>query len=959
MAFGFFKRLAGDPSSVALRRAQSHVSKINSYEEDYRKLSDEQLRGKTAELKERYGKGETLDDLLPEAFAVVREGADRSVGMRHFDVQLVGGAVLHNGQIAEMKTGEGKTLVATLPVYLNALAGEGVHVVTVNDYLARRDTEWMGQVYQFLGLTVGNIYHDQPHDEKKAAYEADITYGTNNEFGFDYLRDNMVSELEQMVQRKLNYAIVDEVDSILIDESRTPLIISAPSTQSGDLYKRFAGLVPNLKKEEDFTVDEKRRSAILTDEGIKKVEKYLGVNNVYEAGGVMMVHHLEQALQAQALFRRDKEYVVQDGEVIIVDEFTGRMMPGRRFSEGLHQAIEAKEGVKIQEESRTMATITFQNYFRLYQRLAGMTGTAATEREEFQKIYSLDVVTVPTHRDMIRKDNNDQIYKTEKAKLEAISRDVAERQKSGQPVLLGTIAVEKSERLSSHLKQAGVKHEILNAKNHAREAEIIANAGAPGSVTVSTNMAGRGTDIKLGGEPPVHDDAKSEAVYEKAHGAWQERHEQAKSAGGLHVIGSERHEARRIDNQLRGRSGRQGDPGSTQFFVSLEDDLMRIFAGDKIKRVMERLKVPDDQPIQAGIISKSIESAQKKVEGHNFDIRKHVVEYDDVMNAHREVIYGRRRNILEKADLKENIQDMLAQEVDLLIALHAAGDDQHEWNFGKIAEGINSIVNVEGDLAGQLKDTKSKDELRSGLVDMLNRAYQAKEEEQGEENMRTLERMVMLRTIDTLWVDHLDSMEHLRDGIGLRGYGQRDPLVEYKQEAYRMFENLLGGIQAEVTHTLFKVGLVAEPQPSEIEQAAKQVKTAKPGDTGRSKAAKVGTEEPGEEPIEEEKQPTTKKARRKAKQAETPAPPAPAPQATVTNAEALASTPSDAEVAAKAAEVKQEGSTTVTISQRSTATPNPASSATAAKVGRNDPCPCGSGLKYKRCGLINAPEHKG
>ncbi|MEX2209412.1 MAG: SEC-C metal-binding domain-containing protein, partial [Patescibacteria group bacterium] len=768
-----------------------------------------------------------------------------------------------------------------------------------------------------------------------------ITYGTNNEFGFDYLRDNMVGTMDQVVQRELGFAIVDEVDSILIDESRTPLIISGPADESGDLYQRFAGLVPKLAAETDYVVDEKRKAAILTDEGIKKMEHFLGIGNIYEAGGVKLVHHLEQALQAHTLYRKDKEYVVKDGNVMIVDEFTGRLMPGRRFSEGLHQAIEAKEGVEIKQETRTMATITFQNYFRLYGKLSGMTGTADTEKEEFHKIYKLDVTVIPTHREMIRDDLQDQIYKTTDGKLDAIVREVKERHEKKQPVLLGTIAVEKSERLAKQLTQAGIKHEVLNAKNHAREAEIIAAAGEPGAVTVSTNMAGRGTDIKLG-----------KGVAE---------------LGGLHVIGSERHEARRIDNQLRGRSGRQGDPGSSQFFVSLEDDLMRIFGGDKIRGVMEKLKLPEDQPIQAGMISKSIESAQKKVEGRNFDIRKHVVQYDDVMNAHRDVIYKRRRKLLEKAAVTDDIKDMFRQELTAIVHSFTPGDDPSEWEFDKIAEQVGTILKVEGNLTEQLKAGGSREQIVDGLVKMIEQAYAAKEKEQGEENMRSLERMVMLRTIDTLWVDHLDAMEHLREGIGLRGYGQRDPLTEYKAEAFRMFEELLATIQSEVTHTIFKVGLVQAQAPTEVAQAAQQVRTAKEGDKGTPVKPVIGKEEPGEEPVDSPpSHPPArgkKKATKAAKKTEKREPETPSAQVTIRTPDGRAITPEEAEQLAStpsAAEVKQEGSATITVKQREASAPNPATNAAGApKVGRNDPCPCGSGLKYKKCGLINASEHQG
>ncbi len=920
MAFGFLKRLAGDPSEAELRKIRPQLKRINQLSEAYARLSDAKLKAHTTQFRKRLADGESLDDLLPEAFATVREAAARTIKERHFDVQLLGGAMLHQGKIAEMKTGEGKTLTSTLPVYLNALAGQGVHVVTVNEYLARRDTEWMGQIYTFLGLSVGNIYHDQPREEKQAAYAADITYGTNNEFGFDYLRDNMVGSIDQVVQRPLRYAIVDEVDSILIDEARTPLIISGPAAAGSELYQRFAGLIPKLQRNTDYTVDEKRRTAILTDDGIKKMEQFLGISNIYEGGGVMLVHHLEQALQAHALYHRDKDYVVKDGEVVIVDEFTGRLMSGRRYSEGLHQAIEAKERVEIKEESRTMATITFQNYFRLYDKLAGMTGTAATEREEFQQIYRLEVVGIPTHRSMIRHDLNDQIYKTEQAKFSAIVSDVAKRHQAKQPVLLGTIAVEKSEQLSKALTKAGIKHEVLNAKNHAREAEIIARAGQPGAVTVSTNMAGRGTDIKLGSG--------------------------VDKLGGLHVIGSERHEARRIDNQLRGRSGRQGDPGSSQFFVSLDDDLMRIFAGERIKSVMERLKVPEDQPIQAGMISRSIESAQKKVEGHNFDIRKHVVQYDDVMNAHREVIYRRRRQLLEQADMKSDILEMFRRQIDGLLTSYAPEDNVAAWQYDQLAEQFKTMVAVEGDLASDLKQAKNHDELGSGLLDMVERSYAVKEEQQGAPQMRMLERAVLLQTIDTLWIDHLDALEHLREGAGLRP--SNEALTWYKQESYRLFEDLQATIEAEVTHTLFKVGL-ATPAQTEIEQAAQHARTAKSGDRGKGRAAVVGTAEPGEEPVEPLPKPrANKKTRRAAKTSQPAAPTATPPSVSMQQAEALAARP--------AAQTTTEGDTTITVRARGRSS-NPVAAAEP-KIGRNDPCPCGSGLKYKKCGLINAPEHQ-
>lgn len=770
-------KIFGDANEKYLKKLQSLIDKINSFEPTLESFSNEKLKEKTREFKERFKKGETLNDVLPEAFALVREAAKRTLGQRHFDCQLIGGIVLDQGKIAEMKTGEGKTLAATLPLYLNALEGKGCHLITVNDYLARRDMVWMGQIYHLLGLSVGCLNHDQsflydpdykkPGEEKdktrdelgsfrvvedflrpvsrKEAYLADITYGTNNEFGFDYLRDNMAYDLANQSQRGFNYAIVDEVDSILIDEARTPLIISAPDIESSKWYQEFARIIPKLKSEADYQLDEKMKAVTLTEEGINKIEKILGMGNIYEERGIKYLHHLEQALRAEALFKRDKDYVVKDGQILIVDEFTGRLMPGRRWSGGLHQAIEAKEGVKVQPESITLASITFQNYFRMYQKLAGMTGTAATSAEEFDKVYGLEVIIVPTNEPMIREDLADRVYKTEKGKFEALVREIKERQLKGQPVLVGTTSIEKNEYLGKLLNREGVPHQILNAKHHQREGEIIAQAGKSGAITIATNMAGRGVDIILGGNPPDEKEAKK--VIE---------------LGGLQVIGTERHEARRIDNQLRGRSGRQGDSGCSQFFVSLEDDLLRIFGSERIKSLMDVLKIPEDQPIEAHLVSEAIESAQSKIEGMNFDLRKHILEYDDVMNKHREVIYKKRRETLEKAqssNLKPQILEMIKK----------AGYSEED--------------------------------------------YQKKEKEVGEENMRQIEKIISLRTLDTLWMEHLENMEYLRDSVRLRAYGQRDPLVEYKNEGHKMFRQLLSTLEASIAQTIFKVSLVPAPAP--------------------------------------------------------------------------------------------------------------------------------------------------
>ena len=857
------KLLIGDPNAKVLKSLQTNVDKINSLESEYEKLSDDKLKSKTLEFKKRLEAGETLDDILVEAFATVREVSKRTTGMRHYDVQLVGGMVLHSGKIAEMRTGEGKTLVATLPIYLNALAGKGVHLITVNDYLAKRDAVWMSQIYDFLGLSVGIIQNqrvsyiydssilgnniegsdiDQERDEsgsykveevflrpssRQEAYRCDITYGTNNEFGFDYLRDNMVQKLDEMVMRpgsEMTYAIIDEVDSILIDEAHTPLIISAPAEKAADQYYQFAKLVRNLKENEDYNIDEKLRAATLTEEGVNKFESWLGVENIYVESGMRTIHHIEQSLKAEVLFKRDKEYVVEGNNIVIIDEFTGRKMPGRRYSEGLHQAIEAKEGVEIQRESQTLATVTFQNLFRMYGKLSGMTGTAITEAEEFGSIYNLEVVTIPTNRTDVRIDRPDRIYKNEKGKNKAVLEKIKECQAKNQPILVGTISVEKNEELSAYLDLQGIKYEALNAKNHEREGEIVAQAGRPGAVTLATNMAGRGVDIKLGGAEMDETMAK-----------------QVREAGGLFVLGTERHESRRIDNQLRGRSARQGDPGETQFFVSTDDDLMRIFAGDRLKAVMTKLNVPDDMPIEQKMITKMIETAQKKVEGHNFDIRKHLLEYDDVLNKQRTIIYKKRKEILESANekdrkkIKELVLTLIEQEIEFIVSYHTNFDDKKEWNVQEIYETAKTIFNFtdkeKEELLrmnkfndNKLDEIKTREMMVKFLLDKSNIEYENLEnsimQSVGDENnnkdevMKDIEKSILLRAIDTLWVEHLVSIDHLRTGIGLRGYGQRDPLIEYKKETYDMFNELQSAIQKEVVYSFFKIGAGLQLAPT-------------------------------------------------------------------------------------------------------------------------------------------------
>jgi len=847
------KKIFGTKNEREIKRLLPIVEKINSLEPSMSQLSQEALRAKTDEFKRRLSAGETLDDLLPEAFAVVRETSKRVLGMRHFDVQLLGGIVLHEGKIAEMKTGEGKTLVATLPVYLNALSGKGVHVVTVNDYLAKRDANWMGPIYNALGLSVGVIVHGLTDDERQRAYNSDITYGTNNEFGFDYLRDNMKYDISQYVQRELNYAIVDEVDSILIDEARTPLIISGPSEDSTDKYYKINQIVPKLTPNTDYIIDEKAKTAILTEEGNSKVERLLGVSNLYDPSNMELVHHVLQALRAHTLFKRDVDYIVKDGEVIIVDEFTGRLMPGRRWSDGLHQAIEAKEGVKIESENQTLATITFQNYFRMYNKLAGMTGTADTEAEEFAKIYNLEVVVIPTNKPMIRVDYPDFIYKTERGKFEAIIREIEQRHKNGQPVLVGTISIEKSEHLSRMLKKKGIPHHVLNAKYHEKEAEIIAQAGRSGAVTIATNMAGRGTDIILGGNPegiarqlladkedPTEEEIRS--ARERALEICAKDREKVLAAGGLHILGTERHEARRIDNQLRGRAGRQGDPGSSRFYLSLEDDLMRIFGSDRIAGLMGRLGMEEDVPIENKMVSKAVENAQKRVEAHNFDIRKHLLEYDDVMNKKRTEIYAFRREILEDKDLTEKVFEFLEEQIDELLYIYCPEGKHYEyWDITGLRDSLYGLFayNAPKDMPTE------RDALREFLISELKSAYEAKKQEIGTELMQYLEKMILLQVVDSQWKDHLLAMDHLKEGIGLRGYGQRDPLTEYKKEAFEIFAEMTNRIKTEVLSRLYKVQIRREQEIKRTETKQKFVYNKGEGASQPiTKGKKVGRNEP-------------------------------------------------------------------------------------------------------------------
>ncbi len=898
MLKNFIEKVIGSYSDRELKRINPIVDEIEELEPKIKALTDDELKTKTGEFKKRLSDGETLDDILPEAFAVVREASVRVLGKRHFRVQLIGGVVLHQGRIAEMKTGEGKTLVATLPAYLNALEGKGVHVVTVNDYLARFHSEWMGKIYTFLGLSVGLIVHDMDNSARRKAYNCDITYGTNNEFGFDYLRDNMVIYKEDMVQRELNYAIVDEVDSILIDEARTPLIISGAGDKSTDIYNRADSFASRLrvkvftetddKQEEtedidaDYIVDEKANSAALTSKGVAKAEQYFGIENLSDPENMTISHHINQALKAHGLMKKDRDYVVKDGEVIIVDEFTGRLMYGRRYSNGLHQAIEAKENVKVERESKTLATITFQNYFRMYHKLAGMTGTAQTEEEEFQTIYKLDVVVIPTNKPMIRVDYPDSVYKNEKGKFNAVIDEIVELHKKGQPVLIGTISIEKSELLSSMLKKRGVPHQVLNAKFHEKEAEIIAQAGKYGAVTIATNMAGRGTDIMLGGnsefmakqelrkmgyseeligESVNHNKTDNEEILKAREEFNRLDKEFAKSIesekqkvielGGLHIMGTERHESRRIDNQLRGRSGRQGDPGSSRFYISLEDDLMRLFGSDRLTSIVNTLGLEEDQPIEHRMLSNAIEGAQRRVEGKNFDIRKHVLQYDDVMNKQREVIYTQRKQVLNGENLRGSFTKMIEGTVDNIIAAYCGEShlpDMWDWEALKAQAGDIFMTKDELDISKEEMEDFTKDDLKEKIMSSAIKAYEAKEAEYGSELMRELERIVLLRVVDEKWMDNIDAMDQLRTGVGMRAYGQHDPVVEYKFEGYEMFEEMIKNIQQDAVKMILHVRIDRDHGAPKREKVAEPVTASHGGDGPKKPVArsseKVGRNDP-------------------------------------------------------------------------------------------------------------------
>ena len=912
----FLNKIFKSYSEKEVKRVMPIVEKINGFEEKISKLSDTELKNKTTEFKERLNKGETLDDILPEAFATVREASKRVLGMRHFDVQLIGGIILHQGRIAEMKTGEGKTLVATLPVYLNALTGKGVHVVTVNDYLAKRDSEWMGKLYKFLGLSVGLVIAGMNNEQKQKAYNSDITYGTNNEYGFDYLRDNMVIYKDQMVQRPLNYAIVDEIDSILIDEARTPLIISGTAAESSSLYKQANDFVKRLKakvlveedvkdseqsednEKYDYIVDLKAKAASLTQKGIKKAEEYFKLENLNDIENSDIVHHINQALHAYGIMKKDIDYIVKDGEVLIVDEFTGRIMYGRRYSNGLHQAIEAKENVKIANESKTLATITFQNYFRMYNKLAGMTGTAMTEESEFREIYNLDVISIPTNKPMIRIDNNDVIYKNENAKFRAVVEDIKESHKKGQPVLVGTVSIEKSEKLSNILKREGIKHEVLNAKYHEKEAQIIAQAGKYGAVTIATNMAGRGTDIMLGGnseflakqemkkqgfsenlieEANAHNETTDEEIinarktfneYEKSFDEEIKKEKQKViEAGGLKIIGTERHESRRIDNQLRGRSGRQGDPGESRFYIALDDDLMKIFGGDMVTSVYNTLGADENMPLQMGILSKAVESAQRKVEGRHFSIRKHVLQYDDVMNTQREIIYKQRKQVLNGENIHDNILNMINSVTEEIVSNYISDSDFNKEGFMQEIKTIFGITTLDSINNSKVSAQKVIDELKEKVLEKYNK----KAEEIGQEQLQEVERVVMLKVVDQKWMDHIDAMDELKDGIGLRAYGQKDPVVQYRIEGFDMFDQMVNDIKTDVVKILLNINRVQNLERKESIRITKQ-------------GLQEATENIRKDMPKESKE--------------------------VTHTPIVNNAP---------------------------------------KVGRNDPCPCGSGKKYKNC----------
>ncbi|MGN0712009.1 MAG: preprotein translocase subunit SecA, partial [Anaerovoracaceae bacterium] len=852
---GLMEKIFGDLNAKEVKKIGKIVDKIEALDSQMQAFSDEELRGKTEEFKERYKNGETLDDLLPEAFAVCREGAVRSLGMKHFRVQLIGGVALHQGRIAEMKTGEGKTLVATLPAYLNALSGEGVHVVTVNDYLAKRDMEWMGKLYNFLGLTVGCVIHSVTGAARKAAYQCDITYGTNNEFGFDYLRDNMVTYREDMSQREtLNFAIVDEVDSILIDEARTPLIISGQGAKSTDLYGRADSFVTTLRNEEDFTIEEKDKTVALTEAGVAKCEKYFGIDNFSDPENMEINHHVMQALKARNLMKLDVDYIVKDGEIVIVDEFTGRLMFGRRYSDGLHQAIEAKEGVLVRSESKTLATITLQNYFRMYNKLAGMTGTAKTEEDEFREIYNMDVVVIPTNREIARQDLQDSIYANERGKYKAIAERIAEVHATGQPVLVGTISIEKSELISDMLKKRGIKHNVLNAKQHEKEAEIVAEAGRLGAVTIATNMAGRGTDILLGGNPEFEakremkrqgfsDEAilfatsfvstddpellKARETFNELNNRFKaeraEEQEKVRELGGLCIIGTERHESRRIDNQLRGRAGRQGDPGCTQFFLSLEDELMRLFGGEKVQNLVEKLGMQEDEAIEAGMLTKRIEAAQKRVEGKNFHIRKYVLQYDNVMNKQRQIIYEERRRVLFGEDLRNYISNMTQELIDEMVeATTVTSKFAEEWNLAELGKNLKKLcVNFNEDLGYSESEIQelTEEQLKEDIYEKFEELYRAKEAEIGEERMRELERMILIRVVDNKWMDHIEDMDQLKSGINLRALGQQDPAAAYAHEGFDMFELMIQSIKEDTVKFCYNVTLQTRSERKKVMEA--------------------------------------------------------------------------------------------------------------------------------------------
>jgi len=915
------KILVGDISSRFIKRLRPVVARVNELEASIQTLSDQELAAQTVRFRERLERGEPLDDLLPEAFATVREAGWRVLQMRHFDTQLIGGLILHAGRIAEMKTGEGKTLVATLPLYVNALTGRGAHLVTVNDYLARRDADWMGRLYRFLGMSIGVIWHDMPEAERVRSYQCDITYGQNNEFGFDYLRDNMKFSVSSFAQRELHYAIVDEVDSILIDEARTPLIISGPAEQSTEKYYAINRIIPRLEKGDHFTIDEKQRTAMLTDDGVSKVEELLGIPNLYDPSAIELLHHVNQGLRAHAIYKLDVDYMVHEGQVVIVDEFTGRLMPGRRWSDGLHQAVEAKEGVKIERENQTLATITFQNYFRMYSKLSGMTGTAETEAEEFRKIYGLDVIVVPTNRPMVRKDLPDAVYKTQKEKYEAVIDEIRDCHERGQPVLVGTISIEKSEMLADMLRKGGVPHHVLNAKQHAREAEIVAQAGRKGAVTISTNMAGRGTDIVLGGNAEYL--SRAECVLGEEDAAWEgtlaryreqclAEREEVVGAGGLHILGTERHESRRIDNQLRGRSGRQGDPGSSRFFLSLEDDLLRIFGAERIQGLMSRLGMEEGVPIESRMVSRAVENAQKKVEGHNFDMRKHLLEYDDVMNKQREVVYSRRREYLTSENLREEALALATEQAAALPSLYLSGDRRGDWDWKGLGDAVAARFHIPFELEPEDRDSLNGAAVADRLVEAVEQAYARREQEFGEDVVRQLERWVLLQGIDHHWKDHLLAMDHMKEGIGLRGYAQRNPLQEYQREGFGLFEGMLTRFEQDVVEKLFALRPITEEEAqarlaeAEAAQAASAVERGV-GEEGEPVAPRAGSEG-GRAALQQRlAQQRLEEQRLRAE---------------------------------RQMILSHGGGDQSQASRPAQAT---------ARVGRNDPCPCGSGKKYKKC----------